>query len=50
LDATSGEKLWSVNLGGRIKAAPITFETEGRQMVVIAAGHSIFAFAAPLQH
>jgi alcohol dehydrogenase (cytochrome c) len=46
LDATNGARLWSINLGGRIKAAPITFETAGRQMVVIAAGHSIFAFAA----
>jgi len=44
LDAHNGQKLWSVNLGGRINAAPITFKADGHQMIAIAAGASMFAF------
>jgi alcohol dehydrogenase (cytochrome c) len=47
LKSATGEKLWSVNLGGHINASPVTFVAGGRQLVAIAAGNSIFAFAAP---
>ncbi len=45
LDAETGKLLWRMNLGGRIIAAPITFLSEGKQHVSIAAGGSIFTFA-----
>ncbi|MGH9161478.1 MAG: PQQ-dependent dehydrogenase, methanol/ethanol family [Vicinamibacteraceae bacterium] len=47
LDALTGRELWSSSLGGRIIAAPVTFEVNGRQMVTIAAGHALFTFALP---
>jgi len=43
LDADTGKVLWSLNLGGRIVAAPITYISEGRQHVAIAAGRAVFA-------
>jgi glucose dehydrogenase len=33
------------NTGGRIVAAPVTYEVSGRQYVAVAAGHDILAFA-----
>jgi outer membrane protein assembly factor BamB len=45
LDAYSGKLLWKVNLGGDINAGPVTYQVDGRQYVVIAAGNSLFAFA-----
>jgi alcohol dehydrogenase (cytochrome c) len=44
LDATTGRELWRVGTGGNIRAAPITFMCEGRQMVTIAAGHDLLTF------
>jgi alcohol dehydrogenase (cytochrome c) len=44
LDATTGEKLWEASLGGRIIAAPMTYEVGGRQFVTIAAGRAVFTF------
>jgi glucose dehydrogenase len=34
-----------VNLGGDINAGPMTYQVDGKQYVVIAAGNSLFAFA-----
>ena len=45
LDAESGEDLWHLDLGGEIIAAPITYRSNGRQQVTIAAGRAIFTFA-----
>jgi alcohol dehydrogenase (cytochrome c) len=45
LNAKSGALLWKLNLGGEIDAAPISYEQDGRQYVVIAAGNALFAFA-----
>ena len=55
LDAETGEELWRVNLGGQglagiggaaaIYTAPITYMSEGRQMVSVSAGHALFTFA-----
>jgi alcohol dehydrogenase (cytochrome c) len=42
LDAETGAVLWSMNLGGRILAAPITYMSEGRQRVAISAGRAVF--------
>jgi len=44
LDAESGKELWRQNIGGIIRANPITFTCAGRQVVAIAAGSSIFTF------
>jgi alcohol dehydrogenase (cytochrome c) len=43
LDAESGKERWRLNLGGIIRANPITFRSKGRQVVAIAAGSSIVA-------
>jgi len=37
-DAGDGSRLWSVSTGSPINSAPITFEIDGRQAVLIAAG------------
>jgi alcohol dehydrogenase (cytochrome c) len=45
LDAETGAPLWRFNAGGNVEANPVTFEVDGTQHLVIAAGHAIFAFA-----
>ncbi len=45
LDAATGKELWRQNLGGMIRANPVTFAVNGEQMVTIAAGNAIFTFS-----
>ena len=45
LDAASGKLLWRFQTGGKIIANPITYLSEGKQHVAIAAGHAIYVFA-----
>lgn len=45
LDARTGKELWRRNLGGIIRANPVSYEIQGRQFVSIAAGNAIFTFA-----
>jgi alcohol dehydrogenase (cytochrome c) len=47
LDAATGSQRWAMELGARVWAAPITYAAGGRQMVAVAAGRSLFAFALP---
>ena len=47
LDSETGEQLWYLNLGGRIRASPMTFSSKGRQRVAIAAGNGLFVFGLP---
>lgn len=47
LDARTGALLWSVQTGGLIGAAPVTYAVDGEQYVVIAAGRDLLAFALP---
>jgi alcohol dehydrogenase (cytochrome c) len=47
LDAQTGERLWSVETGGLIMAAPVTYQVEGEQFVTIPAGRSVLTFALP---
>jgi alcohol dehydrogenase (cytochrome c) len=47
LDADNGQLLWSVETGGRIGAAPITYAVDGEQYLFIAAGRDLLAFALP---
>jgi len=37
-DATTGQKLWSFNLGAGVNAPPITYEVNGEQYLAVAAG------------
>jgi alcohol dehydrogenase (cytochrome c) len=45
LDATTGSPLWHVNLGTAITNGPITYELDGSQYVVVAAGDTLYGFA-----
>jgi alcohol dehydrogenase (cytochrome c) len=44
LNAESGALLWKANLGGLVSAAPLTYQVDGNQYVVIASGNALFAF------
>ena len=44
LDAETGKEVWRMNTGGIIRANPVTFMSEGKQIVAVAAGSGIFAF------
>ena len=44
LDATSGEELWHITVGGRVHSAPMTFAVHGQQYVTIAAGNVVYTF------
>jgi alcohol dehydrogenase (cytochrome c) len=46
-DADTGEELWRVDLGRRVRGSPISFELDGRQYVTVAAGSDLFTFALP---
>jgi len=45
LDAGSGKPLWRFPTGGAIFANPISFLSDGKQHIAIAAGHALFVFA-----
>lgn len=45
LDAKDGKVLWSFHTGGKIIANPVTYMSEGKQYVLIPAGHALFAFS-----
>jgi alcohol dehydrogenase (cytochrome c) len=47
LGARTGEALWSVDTGGHIAAAPVSYEAGGEQFIAIAAGRDLLAFALP---
>jgi alcohol dehydrogenase (cytochrome c) len=44
LDAKTGNELWRMDTGGLIKAAPLTYSIDGRQMVTFLAGHDLLTF------
>jgi alcohol dehydrogenase (cytochrome c) len=44
LDADTGAELWRLPLGGATAAAPISFAIDGQQVIVVAAGRSLFVF------
>ncbi|HEY4212236.1 MAG TPA: PQQ-binding-like beta-propeller repeat protein [Steroidobacteraceae bacterium] len=50
LDSRTGQQLWSVETGGTIMSAPVTYALKGEQMVTIAAGRSLLTFALPPEH
>ena len=44
LDDYSGRELWRVDTGREIRAAPVTYSIDGKQLVTIAAGHDLLTF------
>lgn len=44
LDADTGREVWRVPLGGSTKSPPISFKVDGRQVIAVAAGRSLFVF------
>ena len=44
LDAVNGTELWRMNVGGNVKAAPISYMVGTVQYVTVAAGNSILTF------
>jgi alcohol dehydrogenase (cytochrome c) len=49
LDAATGQLLWRFQTGGAIFANPITYMSEGKQYLSIAAGSAILVFALEQQ-
>jgi alcohol dehydrogenase (cytochrome c) len=47
LDAKSGRQLWSVETGGALAGAPVTYAVDGEQLVTVPAGASLLTFALP---
>ena len=47
LDAETGKPLWDLQLGGAVRANPMSFAVDGKQYVAIAAGYSVFVFGLP---
>jgi alcohol dehydrogenase (cytochrome c) len=47
LDSRSGKLLWSVETGGTIYAAPVTYTVAGEQFVTVIAGRNLMTFALP---
>lgn len=45
LDATTGDPRWHANLGAATSNGPITYELDGTQFVVVAAGDTLYGFA-----
>jgi alcohol dehydrogenase (cytochrome c) len=44
LDAKNGNLLWKISAGGEIAMGPMTYQVNGKQYIVFAAGASLFAF------
>lgn len=44
LDAKTGAELWLFHPGGKVASAPVTFEQDGKQYVIMSAGTAVFAF------
>jgi alcohol dehydrogenase (cytochrome c) len=47
LDARTGEELWHFQTGAAIYAAPMSYQLDGRQHVVIGSGSALMDFALP---
>jgi outer membrane protein assembly factor BamB len=44
LDAATGEILWVQDLGGPIKAAPVSYAVDGKQRITVVADRTVFTF------
>ncbi|MSO46125.1 MAG: PQQ-dependent dehydrogenase, methanol/ethanol family [Acidobacteria bacterium] len=45
LDAKTGKLVWKTALGGQIVMAPITYEIDGKQYILVISGHALATFA-----
>jgi alcohol dehydrogenase (cytochrome c) len=45
LHTETGEPLWHANLGASVANGPMTYELDGTQYLVVAAGDTLFGFA-----
>ena len=44
LNAKTGDPLWHCNLGTSMSNAPMTYQLDGKQYVVVGAGDTVFGF------
>jgi alcohol dehydrogenase (cytochrome c) len=44
VDSATGREIWRVFLGGDTRAAPISFVLDGRQVIALSVGRSLFVF------
>jgi len=44
MDAKTGTPLWHANIASQVSNAPITYELDGSQYVVVGAGDTLFGF------
>jgi alcohol dehydrogenase (cytochrome c) len=44
VDSATGREVWRVFLGGDTRAAPISFTIDGKQVIAVSAGRSLFLF------
>jgi alcohol dehydrogenase (cytochrome c) len=44
LESDTGREVWTASLGGDSRAAPITFTIDGRQVIAVSVGRSMFVF------
>ncbi len=47
LDTSNGKTLWHAGSGARMQSSPITYELDGRQVVLTSSGGVLFAWALP---
>jgi alcohol dehydrogenase (cytochrome c) len=47
LDARTGERLWSLETGGSIYGAPVTYSVDGEQFLTVITGRNVMTFALP---
>jgi alcohol dehydrogenase (cytochrome c) len=44
VDSSTGREVWRADLGGEIRAAPISFTVDGSQVIAVSAGRALFLF------
>jgi len=49
MDAANGAALWHANIGSQVSNAPIAYELDGSEYVVVGAGDTLFGFAVHKQ-
>ena len=47
LDTATGKTLWHAGTGAQIASTPITYELDGRQVVLMSSGSVLYAFSLP---
>jgi alcohol dehydrogenase (cytochrome c) len=47
LDTSTGKTLWHAGAGAHMQSSPITYELDGRQVVMTSSGGVVFAWALP---